>query len=1214
MRILADLRCLQDPRFAARGVGSHAAHLLDTIRTRVGSRGEIVGLVDHQLPPLPIEYAETCSIVRSVFAADDSVTPTVFIEFSPMTHDTIPPARLLDRPNVLPTAVIYDFIPRDHPDRYLSDRSALCSYAAALKWLAAYRGFFPISEHAASQLRDVVDIPGSFIAVTGVAIRPGFTEHLHDTQRLPLPATVSNKGHLLFVGGPDPRKNLDTVVAAYHRIAAVRESVPQLVVVGGYSDEWQRRVLAEIPPAVRRGPGVVFLDHVPDQQLAGLYAHSRITIVASLAEGFSMPIVESMAAGAAVLASDIPAHRELVNDPAARFQPLDAAELAIKIGVLLDSDAIRTALATSQRPVADRFSATSVGDRFWAGLCSWFGGSAGRSPRYASRRPAVAIVTPFPPDRSGVADYSLKCVEALARRVDVDVYTDQTDPVPCAGVRDVQPISAAAWLRPDYAATVAVIGNSHFHERIVAFHQRFGGACILHDNRMLDFYRWCHGEHAVQMMAERSLGRAITAEEVKHWLDNPESLPTLFFDQLLARAHPAIVHSRALAHHIRRFHGARVEVLPFCVHRLLQNTPTHEGTRLQARRHLGIPDDVIFIVTFGMVTPAKKPETLVEAINILRRSGLPAHLRFVGDADALKSELRARVTDESAISFSSGWVSEQEYLAHLQAADFAIQLRTHRFGGLSGAVNDCIAAGLPTIVNDGLAQAFDAPSYLLRVSDTLCPLEVSRVLDEAICRKQSREHHEQERLAYLESHSFDRYADQLLDALGVTRPRSPVENAPRRVVDYVQGPLPIDDSPLWDVALDATLEERNFVARVVTPVTEPRRTGTRSLQIHYWVNSTPGYPANTGIQRVVRQMARALQGSGAELIPVCWDSTRRTFVRPSHDELVALERWNGPTVRSWSAQCPLGPNQWLLIPEIPVELDGRAWNDMFSQARCSGTRIAAVFYDAIPLKMAGLYKNADTRCFHHWIRQLAEADLVVPISRPVATDLAWLWSRDRALPQIPDSRIRPLHLPGGFSTRPRVVEAPPRRERLTLLSVGTLEPRKNQERLIEAFARAARRCPRLDQLVLVGSRRAFDRRYVDRVLAAVKRHTSVSFCEEPTDDELQALYDRSDFTIFPSLEEGYGLPILESIWHGRPCICGNSGVTAELAAGGGCLPVDVRNIEHLATAMERLAGDEAGLAALTSEALARPLPTWGDYVTTLLGLLSEHMAFGEKAA
>ncbi len=1131
-----------------------------------------------------------------------------------MTHDTIPPARLLDRPNVLPTAVIYDFIPRDHPERYLSDRSGLYSYAAALKWLAAYRGFFPISEHAASQLRDVVDIAGSSIAVTGVAIRPGFAEHLEDARRLPLPADVSDKGHLLFVGGPDPRKNLDTVIAAYCRVAAVREAVPQLVIVGGYSDDWQRRVLAEIPPAVRHGPGVVFLAHVPDKQLIGLYARSRLTIVASLAEGFSMPIVESMAAGTAVLASDIPAHRELVNDPAARFQPLDAAELAVKIGVLLDSDAIRTALATAQRPVADRFSAQAVGDRFWAGLCSWFGGYAGWSTRHASRRPAVAIVTPFPPDRSGVADYTLKCVEALARRVDVDVYTDQTEPTPCAGVRDVHPISAAAWLRSDYAATIAVIGNSHFHQRIMDFHQRFGGPCILHDNRMLDFYRWCHGEQTVQKMAERSLGRPVAASEIRGWLDNPETLPTLFFDPILARAHPAIVHSRTLAHHIRRFHGARVEVLPFCVHRQLQTPSMDQGSRLQARRQLGIPDDAILLVTFGMVTPAKKPQALVEAVNIMRRSGLRVHLRFVGDAGSLKAEMRACATDEASLSFSSGWVSEQEYLASLKAADFAIQLRTHRFGGLSGAVNDCIAAGLPTVVNEGLAQAFDGPSYLLHVSDALCPFEIARVLDEAISRNTPRGHHERERLAYVESHSFDRYADQLLDTLGVTRPRSSLENAPRRAVDYAQGSPPVDDSPIWDVALDAALEERNFIARVVTPVTESRRPANRNLQIHYWVNSTPGYPANTGIQRVVRQMARALQDSGAELVPVCWDATRRTFVRPSDDELGNLERWNGPTVTGWSAQRPLGPNQWLLIPEIPVELDGRAWRDMFSQARGSGAHVAAVFYDAIPLKMAGLYKNADTQCFQHWIRQLAEADLVVPISRHVATDLAWLWSRDRGLPRIPDSTIRPIHLPGGFSSRPRVMEAPPSRERLTLLSVGTLEPRKNQERLIEAFARAARRCPRLERLVLVGSRRAFDRRYIDRVLAAVKRHTSVSFCEEPTDDELHAWYERSDFTIFPSLEEGYGLPILESIWHGRPCICGNSGVTAELAAGGGCLPVDVRNIEQLAVAIERLAGNDERRDTLTSEALGRPLPSWGDYVATLLGLLTEHAAVGEKAA
>ena len=122
-------------------------------------------------------------------------------------------------------------------------------------------------------------------------------------------------------------------------------------------------------------------------------------------------------------------------------------------------------------------------------------------------------------------------------------------------------------------------------------------------------------------------------------------------------------------------------------------------------------------------------------------------------------------------------------------------MRTHRFGGLSGAVGDCIAAGLPTVVNDDLASAFDSPSYVLRVSDELDPREIANTLNAAIGRGLHRCRHEEERRSYVESDSFDRYAVQLLDVLGVSGPRTPLQNAPRTTVDYVQRPPRVDDAP-----------------------------------------------------------------------------------------------------------------------------------------------------------------------------------------------------------------------------------------------------------------------------------------------------------------------------------------------------------------------------------------------------------------------------------
>src|SRR3546814_9879591 len=73
----------------------------------------------------------------------------------------------------------------------------------------------------------------------------------------------------------------------------------------------------------------------------------------------------------------------------------------------------------------------------------------------------------------------------------------------------------------------------------------------------------------------------------------------------------------------------------------------------------------------------------------------------------------------------------------------------------------------------------------------------------------------------------------------------------------------------------------------------------------------------------------------------------------------------------------------------------------------------------------------------------------------------------------------------------------------------------------------------------------------------------------PDDEDLNKLYAASDFTVYPSYEEGFGLPILESLWHARPCICMNQGAMAEVALGGGCLQVNVCIEDELVQAIKR---------------------------------------------
>jgi hypothetical protein len=86
--------------------------------------------------------------------------------------------------------------------------------------------------------------------------------------------------------------------------------------------------------------------------------------------------------------------------------------------------------------------------------------------------------------------------------------------------------------------------------------------------------------------------------------------------------------------------------------------------------------------------------------------------------------------------------------------------------------------------------------------------------------------------------------------------------------------------------------------------------------------------------------------------------------------------------------------------------------------------------------------------------------------------------------------------------------------------------------------------------------------------------------------------------------EGFGLPIVESIWHGRPCICSRDGVMGELAREGGCLTADVEDVRALAEAIATLAEDRQLRHRLFDQAVARKLKTWDSYGEEFMGVLS----------
>ncbi len=241
-------------------------------------------------------------------------------------------------------------------------------------------------------------------------------------------------------------------------------------------------------------------------------------------------------------------------------------------------------------------------------------------------------------------------------------------------------------------------------------------------------------------------------------------------------------------------------------------------------------------------------------------------------------------------------------------------------------------------------------------------------------------------------------------------------------------------------------------------------------------------------------------------------------------------------------------------------------------------RQVATFHDLFVL--TGNYSTPEFRDrFAKQARHAAEqADRIIAVSQFTADQVHELLKVERGRIRVVPHGIVPRQYP----------KLP--REKL-VLSVGAIQVRKNTARLLEAF----RGMPPDWRLVLAGSA-GFGS---EQILASIKdpRVTITGYVSEA---ELTVLYSRASIFAFPSLDEGFGMPILEAMAAGIPVITSNRGAMREVA-GGAALLVDPTDTGGLSCALQQLANDPGPWEQLGYERIAdfswnrAVRETWGVY-------------------
>jgi len=1177
MRILIDLQGAQGSN-RYRGIGRYSMSLAQAMVRQKGEHEILIALnglfpetiepiraaFDGLLPqenirvwyaPVPVDSLSDENILRRksaelIYEAFlSSLKPDIVHVsslFEGLVDDAVTCVGILSK-RILTAVTLYDLIPYINRKSYLENPVVEAWYEPKIDHLRRANLLLGISESARQEGIQYLGFPEEITTNISTAADANFVvreidsvseKSIRDKYNIFLP-------FVMYTGGIDHRKNIEGLIRAYAMLPQSVRSEHQLAVVCSVHQNDRDRLKQLAREHGLSESDFIMTGFIPEEDLLVLYNLCKLFVFPSWHEGFGLPALEAMCCGRATIGANTSSIPEVIGRDDALFDPRDDTAIRDKILHVLIDDAFRTELERYGLERSKMFSWDESAKRAIRAFEQLYETKQSKkinSSECLSIRPRMAYISPLPPERSGISDYSIELLPELSRHYQIDVIVAQ-ESISDSWVNANCPIRTVEWFREhssQYDRVLYHFGNSHFHQHMFDLLNEFPGIVVLHDFFLsgivahMDVYGYKPHSWAKALLHSHGWQSVQERYHVKDTADVVWKYPTNL--EVLQSAMGVIVHSDNSYRLAKQWYeytdSDDFSIIPH-MRVAIQNID-----RINMRKNLKFNDDDFIVCSFGFIGPSKLNHRLLDAwLASDLATNEKCYLIFVGEnhPGEYGEELSKKIQNSPCLSRIriTGWADTDLFRQHLAIADAGVQLRTLSRGETSGTVLDCMNYGLATIVNANGSMADLPDDGVLKLpddfSDNLLINGLEKLRKDISYRKNMGENarhiiqtiHQPRRCAEEYFLSIERFYDKGLWQL------------PRLISNL-------------DHSKEVNFEDTaSSLAKNILP--KPRRN-----QLLLDISELVQRDAKSGIQRVVRSILQELllnPPKGWMVEPVYATDTNigYRYARKFTSRFLEIsDEWaEDEPIDTYPEDIFLGLD---LQPNI-IPIQKEYLNDLHNR----GVKVYFIVYDLIPVSLTSVFPDGAEIGHSNWLKTISSFDGLICISRAVADEMIdWL-------SVFGPERLRKLDI-GWFHLGADVEGSVPSKglpdnashvlselsKYPTFLMVGTIEPRKGHQQVLPAFEQLWNNNIKCNY-VIVGKQGWMVEELIEQIHNNPNLNTHLFWLDSINDEYLKKIYEVSTCLIGASEAEGFGLPLIEAAQYKIPMILRDIPVFREVA-------------------------------------------------------------------